>query len=370
MKVNSRLSRGRPAAWLGACLALALWSVQASAGLTVRVDAQPVTDPIDVFIDVTDTAGAPVGGLKATDFTVLVDGTTVASPTFSLPPSQDPNRHVSVVFAMDMSSSVQNGSLVDMQNAVIAFINAMQNGDYAAIVKFNNSNPSKASVVQPFTAIDHAAGTSALLSAVTAPYPGTGSNIRDGVALSIEQLKSPPTALPTGPKAVVLVSDGKDDASTTSLDTVLASAHAASVPVFTIGVGTPGTNGTKLLTDLATGTGAVYLPAPTPSQIASAYQTLLNQLNNEYLLSFTSSITDCNSHTLEARVTGQTAVTQTFQRCTAPPAPPPPAPTPGDNKGDSGGGGGGALGIAELGFCALLGLAAARRRRFGADRQH
>src|SRR4029079_5521980 len=122
--------------------------------------AQPVSDPIDVFIDVTDTAGAPVGGLKATDFTVLVDGTTVASPTFSLPPSQDPNRHVSVVFAMDMSSSVQNTALVDMQNAVIAFINAMQNGDYAAIVKFNNSNPSKASVVQAFTAIDHAAGTS------------------------------------------------------------------------------------------------------------------------------------------------------------------------------------------------------------------
>ena len=37
MEVKSKLSLGRPAAWLGACLALALWSVQASAGVTVRV---------------------------------------------------------------------------------------------------------------------------------------------------------------------------------------------------------------------------------------------------------------------------------------------------------------------------------------------
>src|SRR4051812_34137997 len=103
MEINSRLSLGKPATWLATCLTLGLWAVQASAGVTVRVTAQPVSDPIQVFVDVTDASGGPVGGLKASDFTILVDGTTISSPTFSLPASQDPNRHVSVVFALDMS---------------------------------------------------------------------------------------------------------------------------------------------------------------------------------------------------------------------------------------------------------------------------
>ena len=74
--------------------------------------------------------------------------------TFTRPPSQDPNQKVSVVFAMDYSQSVENAALTAMQNAVISFINAMHDGDFAAIVKFNGTNPSLASVVQPFTAID------------------------------------------------------------------------------------------------------------------------------------------------------------------------------------------------------------------------
>src|SRR4029079_14241535 len=96
----TRMSRRKPGAWLAA-LALTLWSVHASAGVALRFVAQPVSDPIQVFVDVTDASGGPVSGLQASAFTVFVDGTAVSSPSFSLPASQDPNRHVSVVFAMD-----------------------------------------------------------------------------------------------------------------------------------------------------------------------------------------------------------------------------------------------------------------------------
>jgi VWFA-related protein len=358
--MNTTWNLRRRGATIFASLAVALWASHATAAVSVRVEAQPVADPIRVSVSVTDSSGAPVTGLAASDFTLQVDGTTVPSPSFSLPPSQDGSRRVSVVFAMDMSQSVQSTALQAMQDALTEFINAMHDGDYAAVVKFNNTNPDKASVVQSFTAIDNGAGDTALISAVNAPYNGSGSNIFDGVALSIEQFKTPSVSLPAGPKAVLLVSDGRDNASTTTLDAVITSANQQHIPVFTIGVGDVATNGgEKTLKDLAAGTGGTYLAAPTSSQISDAYQQISTMLNNEYLLTFSSSITDCNTHKLTTQVTGQTSVDTNFQRCTASGG-----GGGGGGSGDGGGGGGGgATGLVETLLLGTGFLALRRRRR-------
>lgn len=349
------LARTLPAVAALGLLAVSAFGSAAQAAVSVRVDARPVAEPIQVFVEVTDSSGRPVGGLTAGDFAVSIDGNAVASPQFSLPPSQG-NSNVSVVFALDMSSSVQNAALDPMRDAVTAFINSMAVGDYAAVVKFNESNPEQASVVQPFTEIDGGAGTSALVAAVNAPYPGTGSNILDGVALSLAQLRSPPVALPAGPKAVVLISDGRDNASQTTQQAVIDSANQGNVTIFTIGVGNVGGN---ILRDLAQGTGGQYLPAPNAGEIADAYERIAQQLNNEYVLTFSSNITDCSSHTAAVNVTGHGSGTGSFTRC--------------DSSGGGGGGGGsdngdggggGAFGVTEvlLGGALLL-VAVARSRR-------
>jgi VWFA-related protein len=336
---------------------------QAGAAVALRVDARPVSEPIEVSVSVTDASGGPVTGLTASDFQLAVDGVAVASPTFSLPPAQDGTRKVSVVFAMDFSSTVRLAALEPMQDAVVAFINAMEPGDYAAIVKFNDTQ--KASVVIGFTEIDGAAGTSALIGEVMAGYDGTGSNVLDGAALAVQQLASPPVTLPEGPKAVILISDGRDNASTATVPEVVAAANAAGIPIFTIGVGDVPAGDNKL-TQLAAGTSGTYLAAPSDAQIAEAYAAVSSLLSNEYLLTFQSSITDCNSHSLQVTVTGQTAATSSFTRCDAPPPPPPP-PTVGGGGG--GGGGGGAVGLLELGAGIALLALVRRRRRATTDAQ-
>jgi len=322
---GSLRSDRRPSAFLQASHLLWLFLVAligatvmvapAYSAVSLRVEARPVSAPINALVTVTDANGNAVRGLTAPDFSLFVDGFPVPTPSFSLPVAQDVGQNVSVVFTMDYSSSVQQAYLAPMQDAVIAFINSMGIGDYAAIVKFNGTGG--ASVVRPFTRIDGAAGTAALITAVNAPYPGSGSNIFDAVLLSVQQLTTPASALPSGPKAIILISDGAENSSSADLNSVVNAANTAKIGVFTVGIGNfSDATSQQILTGLAGQTSAKFYPAPTVAQIGEAYVQVSTLLNNEYLLKFQSSIVDCNPHTIEVRVTGQAAAAESFTRCT------------------------------------------------------
>jgi Ca-activated chloride channel homolog len=345
------------------------------AEVQLRVEARPITDPINVFVTVTNGGGAPVGGLTSADFTVLVDGVEVVSPTYSLSPIQDAERQASIVFVMDYSGSTMEAQPA-MEQSVLTFLNVMELGDYAAIIKFTETNPERVAILQPFTMIDKASGSSALAGAVTTPYSGAGSPVIDAVEVAVQQFKSPPTALPAGPKVVILVSDGGDNTSKFTGRPVADAAIEQGLSIFSVGVGPLDAlvsgreiTGRELLQELTFQTGGQYYEAPNAEAIEDAYGTIATLLQNEYLLTFESNITDCDVHTVEVRVTGQDPATSTFTRCTAPGSstPPPtgdvggtPPPPPSDDQGTSSGGGGGAFG--PLGLIAGLSLFALRRR--------
>lgn len=280
----------------------------------LRVEGRPVSDPVQAFVSVTDVNGQPISGLTTTEITLLADGGAVSSPTLVLPPAQSSTEHLSVVFAMDYSGSVAPATRQAMEDAVIDFIASMEVGDYAAIVKSNVTNGD--TVVQPFTAI--AADNQVLINAVEANYPGVGTNLYDAVILAVQQFSVSGGSLPSGPKAVIVLSDGLDNSSTVDVNAALEAANAASIPIFTVGVGETGNTNEPILTLLATEAGGDYFPAPTNADIAGAAEDIFQRLNNEYLLTF-ASFQDCNPHLLSAQVTisGQTAsAIQEFVRCT------------------------------------------------------
>jgi VWFA-related protein len=318
-----RARAGQLATWLTALvlLAAAFFAGPASAAVDLRVESRPIGNPIEAYVTVTDAAGNPVGGLTAGSFTLTLDGNpiTIQPGDFSLPPSANPDKNVTVVFAMDYSPSTVGDARAAMEGAVVDFINSMSPGDYAAIVKFNVSNPAGASVVQPFTLIDGAAGTDTLVNAAMLPYPGSSSNVYDGINVALEHFIAPPAnvTLPSGPRAVVVISDGIDNASINTLTFVTDKASSLGIPLFTIGVGTPGTTGSNVMNALAARTGGNFISAPTQAEVTNAYATISSRLDNGYLLSFASSITDCNQHTLAVTVAGQGTQSTNFTRCDA-----------------------------------------------------
>ncbi len=68
---------------------------------------------------------------------------------------------------------------------------------------------------------------------------------------------------------------------------------------------------------LAARTGASFISAPSQAEVTNAYVTISSRLDNGYLLSFVSSITDCNQHTLSVTVAGQGTTETRFTRCDA-----------------------------------------------------
>lgn len=286
--------------------------------VSLRVAGRPVSAPVQAFVTVTDVNGQPISGLTTTEITLLADGGAVSSPTLVLPPAQSGgSEHLSVVFAMDYSGSVVPATRQAMEDAVIDFISSMAVGDYAAIVKSNVTNPGKASVVQPFTAI--AADNQALINAVEADYPGVGTNLYDAVILAVQQFSVSAGSLPNGPKAVIVLSDGLDNQSTVDVNAALEAANDASIPLFTVGVGETGNTNDLILTQLANETSGAYFPAPTNGHIGEATRAVFERLNNEYLLTFSLLPPDCGPYLLEARVniSAQTAsAVEEFVRCT------------------------------------------------------
>jgi VWFA-related protein len=308
--ISSRLS----APWL--LLAATIAPVPAWADVQLRVETQPITDPIRAFVTVTDAGGDPLAGLTAADFDVTLDGVPVViQPSdLTLPPAQDPNQKVSVIFLMDFSTSVVSNARAALQDAVIAFINAMNDGDQGAILKFNGTLG--ASIVQEFVAIDHGVNSAALEAAVMEDYDGDGTNMYDALQLGIEHFVAPPNPLPPGPKALILVSDGGENESTATESGVISLANENGLPIFTIGVANfTSPSRLRRLTTLAEQTGADFLPAPTDQDIAESYATLRKLLNNEYVLTIATSITDCAVHTIDVAVAGQaTPASATFTR--------------------------------------------------------
>ncbi len=317
---NFALSQSLPR-WLPAVLLLAaaLLAGPVRADVSLRVEARPISDRIQTFITVSDANGDPVGVvLDASDFVVILDEHTVAIQPSDLaqPPAQDPDQKVSVVFVMDYSGSIDDAEKTAMEDAVITFIGAMKVGDNAAIIKFNDGNAEKVEVVADFTPIDDPAlcGTAcniALKTAASTDHIGGGNtNLLDAIEKGINLFLMPPFPLPSGPWAIIMTTDGDDNVSTVSQSTVIADANGSGIPIFAIGIGNIVTHGLKLLTDLAnqTGSGDPIL-APVPADISAAYATVSLLLNNEYLLTIPSAIsdgiTDCEPHIMQVTVAGQ-----------------------------------------------------------------
>ncbi|QOJ78657.1 VWA domain-containing protein [Infirmifilum lucidum] len=176
-----------------------------------------------------------------------------------------PGSGVNVMLVVDVSGSMDDSfrgaRKIDAAiDAAKTFISLLSPSDRAGIVKFSDS----ASLVAPLTG-----DKTALYQLLGTLTPEGMTAIGDGLKLALSELDKV-----SGVRAVVLLTDGKNNAGQYNPVDVAHEASAKNIPVFTLGFGEKGDIDEDLLKRIALITNALYFYAPSPEDLKKIYSML------------------------------------------------------------------------------------------------
>jgi tight adherence protein B len=185
------------------------------------------------------------------------------------------NGQFGTVLVLDASDSMRGDAITNAVAAAQAFAAHRQPGQLMAIVVFN----SQAHVLLPLTT-DAAAIEAALQER---PELDHGTHVYDAVQTAVTMLKDAKVAAPS----VVVLSDGADTGSGTSLADAAAHARQAGVRVFSVGLRSHAYRA-DALQQLAREGGGQYSEAKTPEDLTRIFDAVGSKLASEYLIRYRS----------------------------------------------------------------------------------
>ncbi len=253
-----------------------------SGGTTVR-GAAPVAQIVSVddsafptveaVLTLVDSTGQPVVDLQPADVTAQETGASAAVTKLQTVSNQ--NLGLGVIMTVDTSGSMFGPPLAAAKSAISDFVKNLQPADQVAVLNF----ASQANLVEGLTA-DHNAAVSALDGLIargdTALYSAVETSIKTAQAATLPR------------KAIVFLSDGKDDGghSDLSSDQALRLAANAHIPFYVIGLGQDIDR--AFLTSLAAQSGGAFLQAPSSADVTTLYKQVAQLLKSQYVVTLNS----------------------------------------------------------------------------------
>jgi Ca-activated chloride channel family protein len=253
-----------------------------------QVEACPGPGVVTAYVSVTDQGGYPVIGLEGdlNNFTITENvGGDYDGPPTSVFYVSDTGATISVALVMDYSGSItdEQDNVDDMEESAADFIARLGEDDEAEIIKFADDFE----VVQEWQ-FGTLVGKDLLEAAIYAPYNnGRETDLYDAVVQAVADAAA---SRPTQRKAVIVITDGENDAflSNNDLADVINDANTKGVPIFAVGLGNVNLS---ILQQMADGTGGQVYKSTTSDNLRTIYQQLAELLFvDQYILTYTSGL--------------------------------------------------------------------------------
>ena len=243
---------------------------------------------VNLGVTVTDRKGKLISDLTADDFEVLEDGRPQTVRFFASSASPAPELHLGLL--LDISGSME-GRMRDAREAATHVLSSLDVArDEAAIFTFDT----RLDEVQPF-----AKGVQTLPDSLSALTPFGATSLHDAIARTAERL----AAREGLRRAVIVFTDGNDNASRLTPEEVSGIASAIDVPVYIVGIVAAIDNPASdisvvkvensalagALTNLATWTGGRVAIASTSADRSMLAREIVGELRHQYFITFESS---------------------------------------------------------------------------------
>jgi Ca-activated chloride channel homolog len=223
---------------------------------------------VEVYASVYDHSGQYVQGLSRDSFQVFEDGKLQQITNFEADSGK-----LSCAILLDTTGSMSE-ALPRVKNSIMKLIDVLENEDAVAIYTFDQ----RLVVRQDFTT-DKAAAKRAVLR--TRAEGQTA--LFDALSEVAQEISKRP-----GKKALVVFSDGDDNASALNANAAVTRAKKAGIPLYAIAEGeaTRSKELRKLLEDLSKRTGGTSYEVKKPADIDQVFQKIALDLQHLYMLAY------------------------------------------------------------------------------------
>lgn len=249
-----------------------------STASVTRINADEAFPEINTHVLIRDAAEEPIKGLTQEAFKLTEDGIPVDITSFVGAGGQV----VTAILVIDHSGSMGGEKMKGAQDAAKVFVSmTREEKDNLGILVFG-STISTLVPLGPVRTGDKE-NLKRLIDGVSARG---GTAFYDAVYSAVQQV-----ATSSDRTVVIALTDGQDTDSSRSVDDVISLATANHIPIYTVGL----SSGWRFfsldyngLERLAEETGGQYFETPSASELETWYRTLANELQNEYVLGYTS----------------------------------------------------------------------------------
>lgn len=242
-------------------------------------DTKPInikTDLVTLTLTVTDLYGRLVSGLGKNAFTVYDNGEEQEITFFS-----DTDAPISVGIVFDVSGSMTGEKIGKARKALEKFINTSHPSDEYFLIAFNN----RAQLL-----LDRTRDGEAVLQKLTLVQPKENTALYDAAYLGIERV----TRGTRQKKALLIISDGQDNASRYNFGEVRRLMKESDVTVYSVGIldghdagSMNGIQGQAFLDELSSVTGGKSFYPQTDIEMDEIFERIALELRHQYAVGFT-----------------------------------------------------------------------------------